>query len=326
MNYVNYAQCHQKPAEFETETYQERLVAIRNPNRCTPLYCIHPSGGDIGIYRKMATRLSSECAVWGVQSRLLCGAKTERASLEEMAAAYCHLINEHQPTGTIRLLGFSLGGFLASLMAQEFQKLSRVVSFLGLIDSNPAWTSGAKTSRHELCVRMKQVFTKFQSVGVLTEQPIDTVDRDVAILVDACLGSRQISPKEVVARTAAMGYVPSHQLESDMLLKFTDAFLSHCRLMEGFQAPEVDCPLRIWWPSESKRENEAGSLIWASKSQTDFAESCIEGDHYSMMRGASVRELAKQVEAAIKEADSLASWKQSQSALKLCGCSIDSNC
>ena len=119
MNYVNYAQCHQKPAEFETETYQERLVAIRNPNGCTPLYCIHPSGGDIGIYRKMATRLSSECAVWGVQSRLLCGAKTERASLEEMAAAYCHLINEHQPTGTIRLLGFSLGGFLASLMAHE---------------------------------------------------------------------------------------------------------------------------------------------------------------------------------------------------------------
>jgi thioesterase domain-containing protein len=326
MNYFNCSQRHQKPVEFQTETNLDRLLAIRNRQGRFPLYCIHPSGGDIGIYRKMATRISADFSVWGIQSRLLCGAKTEMASLEEMAVEYCRLINAHQPTGNLRLLGFSLGGFLASLMAREFEKSSRVVSFLGLIDSNPAWIGDSKTSRHELCVRLKQVFTKFQSVGVLKPKPTDTVERDVANLVDACLGSRHISPEEVMSKTAALGYFPSHQRESEMLLKFTDAFLSHCRLMECFVAPKVECPLRVWWPSESKLENEAGSTIWAKKSQTDFAESCIEGDHYSIMRGASVRELAKQVEAAIREADSLASWKLNHSAPKLCGCSIDSNC
>jgi len=326
MNYVNHSVCHSKPTEFQTEAQLDRLIAIRNPQGSTPLFCVHPSGGDIGIYRKMATRLGANLSVWGIQSGLLCGAKTELASLEEMAVEYCRLVNEHQPTGNIRLLGFSLGGFLASLMAREFEKTSRVVSFLGLIDSNPAWTGESKTSRHELCVRLKQVFTKFQSVGVLKVAPIDTVERDVATLVDECLGHRQISPEEVMAKTTAMGYVPSQQRESDLLLKFTDAFLTHCRLLDGFEAPEVNCPLRVWWPSESKTENEAGSVIWARKSQSDFSESCVEGDHYSIMRGASVRELAKQVEAAINQADSLASWKQSQSARKLCGCSIDSNC
>ncbi len=281
----------------------DQLVSIRNPEQSDPIFCLHPSGGDIGIYRKLAARLSAKRSVWGVQSRLLCGSHTEAATLEEMANDYCSLIDSHHPEGKIRLLGFSLGGFIASLMAEKFQQNSRVVSFLGLIDSNPAWTSGTTKSRQELCLRLTQVFTKFQSIGVMRQKPLEIVERDVAILVDTCLSDAPVTSAEMMAKTTAMGYVPDRQRDSDLLMQFTHTFLTHCRLLKGFSAPEIDCPLHLWWPSDGEQENEIGSAIWAGRSKFQIEESCIEGSHYSIMRGAAVRRLAEQVDAAIERTE-----------------------
>lgn len=290
------------PGERLDSVLADQLVSIRNPDHGDPIYCMHPSGGDIGIYRKLASRLSKR-GIWGIQSRLLCGADTEAATLEEMASDYCSLIENHQPDGKIRLLGFSLGGFIATLMAKRFQQNSRVVSFLGLIDSNPAWTSGTTKSRQELCLRLTQVFTKFQSIGVMQQKPLEIVERDVAILVDTCLGDDPVTTAEVMAKTTAMGYVPDRQRDSDLLMQFTHTFVTHCRLLRGFKAPEIDCPLYLWWPSEGGQENETGSAIWAGRSKFEVEESCIEGSHYSIMRGAAVRRLAEQVDTAIERTE-----------------------
>lgn len=303
MNLTSHAVCPGELIDGQSSTRSRQLVAMRHAGKGKPLFCIHPSGGDIGIYRKLASRIGPELSVMGIQSRLMCGAESEFSNLEEMAFDYACLVKEHQPVGAIRLLGFSLGGFLASLMARELQQAGRSVAFLGLIDSDPNWTTATETSRQELCLRLTQVFTKFQSIGVMREKPLEIVQRDVAILVNSCMGNHHISPTEVMANTIAMGYVPSRQKDSDLLLKFTNTFLTHCRLLKDFKPPIVNCPLYLWWPSEATPDE---SQPWASKANLTVSESVIEGSHFSIMRGAAVRNLAEELEAAIAHEDALA--------------------
>jgi len=255
------------------------------------------------IYRKLATKLSRERSILGIQSRLECGANSEFASLEEMASAYARIIDDYQPTGTIRLLGFSLGGFIASLMARQFHQSGRDVSFLGLIDSNPNWVAGSETSRQQLCFRLTQVFAKFQSIGVMHQRPSNLVERDVATLVDMCLSNHSISPHVVMEKTMAMGYFSDQQFETSIIMKFTSTFLTHCSLLKDFRPPPINCPLYLWWPSETKGENEIGTDAWSEFTPDKITESVIGGSHYSIMRGSAVRALASEVESAIEQTE-----------------------
>jgi len=305
MNLQSYASKRNNIESLRTVTLMRQLVPIRNPEGIAPLFCIHPSGGDIGIYRKLATRLDPNRCILGIQSRLECGASTEFSSLDEMAEQYAQIIEMQKPEGSIRLLGFSLGGFIASLVARNLHQSGRTVSFLGLIDSNPDWTVESDTSRNELCLRLAQVFTKFQNIGVMRMKPIETVHRDVAILVDTVLGDQPVSSSEIMAKTTAMGYVPDRQVDANALNKFTNTFLTHCRLLKNFRPPQVECPLSLWWPSETENENARGTEIWTQRARSTVSASAIKGSHYSIMRGSSVRKMAAELETAIELSESL---------------------
>ena len=305
MNLQSYASRRANIESRRTANFMRQLVSIRNPDGISPLFCIHPSGGDIGIYRKLATRLDPNRSIFGIQSRLECGASTELSSLDEMAHQYSEIIEMQKPDGPIRLLGFSLGGFVASLIARNLQQSGRTVSFLGLIDSNPSWTLESDTSRSELCARLAQVFEKFQNIGVMRMKPVETVHRDIAILVDTVLGDQPVTSSDIMAKTTAMGYVPDRQVDANALHKFTNTFLTHCRLLKNFRPPQVLCPLSLWWPSETENENAAGTEIWSQCAQSTFSASAIKGTHYSIMRGSSVRTLAGELESAIELSESL---------------------
>jgi len=59
----------------------------------------------------------------------------EDESLEAMAIDYAQYIRQKQASGPYHLLGWSLGGTLAVLVAQELEKQGQRVGFLGLVDS-----------------------------------------------------------------------------------------------------------------------------------------------------------------------------------------------
>ncbi len=280
-----------------------QLVALRPQGDKSPLFCIHPSGGDVGIYRKLVTRLEPNRPVWGIQSRMLCGAESEFSSLQEIASTYAEIIKSKQPHGVILMIGFSLGGFIATLVVNELNAAGRTVSFLGLIDSNPSWTAAAETSQRELCLRLEQVFTKFQSIGILKAKPMERVQKDISFLANACLGDSSMSSEAVIDQIDEMGYLPSGSSERAILSKFTSTFLAHCNLLADFTPNPIDCPLHLWWPSESISESELGSSLWADHASSTVTESIVEGSHYSIMRGPTVRQLANEIDAVIDSVD-----------------------
>jgi amino acid adenylation domain-containing protein len=110
------------------------LVKIRDGAR-RPLFCIHPTGGEVMCYLELARSLDDDRPVYGVQAPELAAGEPGSASIEEMAARYLREIRKAQPEGPYLLAGWSLGGLVAFEMARQLRSEGEAAERLILIDT-----------------------------------------------------------------------------------------------------------------------------------------------------------------------------------------------
>lgn len=273
------------------------LVPLRSSDHGTPLYCIHPSGGDIGIYRKLVRNLCKGYPVFGIQSRLAAGDDEEFPTMEAMASHYAQLIVEQHPQGPVRLLGFSFGGFVASRISSLLIQLGREVTFLGLIDSDLRWMDDdAVTARKTLKLRLKQLSIQFQEIGIFNRVPREQLDEHVDEIVANSLGpNSDLSSTDMIEYLQSRGYLSSQSPPATTLSHFVSRFLTHCNLIRNSKMGAIDSPMKLWWPSDSDEIASVRRRSWQSHSKHDIVERVLEGSHYSIMRMPTVRTLANQV-------------------------------
>ncbi|OPA84560.1 hypothetical protein BFW87_29090 [Pseudomonas fluorescens] len=101
----------------------------------TPLFCIHAGFGTVFDYEPLARALGTARQVIAVQSRMLLDPLWKDESLAGMARDYVGYVRQQQPEGPYHLVGWSLGGTLAALMAAELQRQGQTVEWLGLLDA-----------------------------------------------------------------------------------------------------------------------------------------------------------------------------------------------
>ncbi|AZE60746.1 non-ribosomal peptide synthase/polyketide synthase [Pseudomonas synxantha] len=131
-----------KPTIAELSGFAEEDASL-NPllllNSETPqsptLFCLHAGFGTVFDYEPLARRLDGQRSVYGLQCRMLLDRQWEDESLESMAVDYSQYIRQQQASGPYHLMGWSLGGTLAVLVAQELESQGQRVAFLGLVDS-----------------------------------------------------------------------------------------------------------------------------------------------------------------------------------------------
>ncbi|WP_407681600.1 amino acid adenylation domain-containing protein [Pseudomonas mangiferae] len=100
-----------------------------------PLFCLHAGFGTVFDYEPLARRLEGRRSVYGLQCRMLLDRAWQDDSLEAMAIDYAQYIRQKQPSGPYHLLGWSLGGTLAVLVARELERQGQAIAYLGLVDS-----------------------------------------------------------------------------------------------------------------------------------------------------------------------------------------------
>jgi len=135
----------------EVNVSDSSLVSLNRGNTDTaPLFCIHPGLGGIYDYRPLAQKLEGIRKTYGIACPMLGELSRNYGSLEEMADDYVEWIVRKQPQGAYHLLGWSLGGALAAMIASRLEKMGGKVGFLGLIDSFiPGARSDSAGSGHE---------------------------------------------------------------------------------------------------------------------------------------------------------------------------------
>ncbi|WP_460042944.1 non-ribosomal peptide synthase/polyketide synthase [Pseudomonas sp. S2_H01] len=99
-----------------------------------PVFCVHPVSGTVVGYYALARRLSTQWDVWGIQNRQVLDGQWRDRSIEQMARDYVKALLEQQPSGTYRLIGWSMGGTMVLEMARLLTRLGKRVAFVGLID------------------------------------------------------------------------------------------------------------------------------------------------------------------------------------------------
>ncbi|WP_154677240.1 non-ribosomal peptide synthetase [Parafrankia discariae] len=110
------------------------LLPLRAGSGGAPLFCVHPAGGLGWEYAALRRTVGGDRPLYAVQNPSLSGAPAA-GSLSELAAEYVRRIREVQPTGPYHLLGWSLGGNIAYLMACRLQDDGERVGLLTLLDA-----------------------------------------------------------------------------------------------------------------------------------------------------------------------------------------------
>ncbi|MGJ5203811.1 non-ribosomal peptide synthase/polyketide synthase [Bradyrhizobium sp. HKCCYLR20261] len=111
-----------------------------------PLFCLHGGFGTVFDYAPLARRFEGRRQLIGLQCRTLIAPDFADRSLQAMAVDYVDEIVRTQAAGPYHLIGWSLGGLIACLVAAELERRGATVARLGLVDSFVARPGRQRTS------------------------------------------------------------------------------------------------------------------------------------------------------------------------------------
>jgi hypothetical protein len=82
----------------------------------------------------------------------------------------------------------------------------------------------------------------------------------------------------------------------DYLSDLLSRFATHMNLIVGFQPPQIQAPLFVWWAGENRRGDGVANKSWGGYSQKGVVEEILPGDHYEVMSPPVATRLAEQLE------------------------------
>ena len=116
------------------------LVPIQTKGNTTPLFCIHPGGGDVWCYHDLSRALGPQHPCYGLMAKGCDGVEPPLTSVTSMATSYLSAIRQQQPTGPYALAGWSFGGLVAFEIACQLQSDGEKVDLLAIIDSGVVYS------------------------------------------------------------------------------------------------------------------------------------------------------------------------------------------
>ena len=269
---------------------RDHLVVIKQGSG-VPIFCFHPLGGGVGIYGGLSPHVPESLPLIGVESRLVRGAATEYGTLAEMVDAYVAAVRGAH-LGPYRLVGFSLGGYLAARVAQVLHETGGHVEFVGVID----WDGQQKATpvaQREALVRLSMASYLFlqQEMAILRPRPEHVLREEICALVDRVTNDDSSGGETFFRWVVDNELTTSRSLEG-LARQYLVRFEQHCRLLtRGLPPPDVGVPLIVWRASHGFG---SGLESWGRREGL-AREHVFEGDHNALMRPAALKQVAEQM-------------------------------
>ncbi|HEX8173617.1 MAG TPA: amino acid adenylation domain-containing protein [Pyrinomonadaceae bacterium] len=110
------------------------LVEIQTEGERTPIFFMHPIGGEVFGYGTLARYLGNAHPFYGIQARGLDGMEEPFTDMRAMASYYVEIVRSVQPRGPYILGGYSLGAVIAFEMAHQLQESGEEIALLAVLD------------------------------------------------------------------------------------------------------------------------------------------------------------------------------------------------
>jgi myxalamid-type polyketide synthase MxaB len=278
------------------------VVPIRTAGDRSPLVVFHPVGGGIGAYAALARQLPADLPLYGIESRLMRGAATEFADIDTMVRAYVAAVADVAPPPS-RLFGFSLGGYVAARVAEALEASGSVVELVGVVewDARPRLTVEAKT---EALLRLSMATYRFleRQIGTALALTDSGLRRELGPLVERVIREGHERSDVFLRWAVDRGLIVGDTMHT-WARQYLSCFGQHCALLApDLPLPRLRAPLAVWRAHEG-----FGSGLASWQHAGVGIEHVTGGDHFAYLRPPGVLELAKQLDALLRQAPGVAS-------------------
>ena len=120
---------------IEDETPSRCVVPIQPKGSRPPFFCVHDGDGHVLNFHDLARHLGEEQPFYGIQCVGLDGEEMPFTRIDDMAGHYVGEMRKIQPAGPYYIGGYSFGGRVAYVMAQQLRAAGEEVALLALLDT-----------------------------------------------------------------------------------------------------------------------------------------------------------------------------------------------
>jgi|GEM_PF-4137547 len=207
------------------------IITSLNSEKNKPVIVfVHPLGGTIFSYKKLATHLNVKNKIIGIQENFLSGSVRLYKSLEEQAKFYNERIREHTDSNELILIGHSSGGTIAFEMATQLIAIKYKINKLILLDS---WVDipidiMLKNSFKKIMLRQfKQINPDMLSVTKFNmDNWVATLWQRMDLLMQYKPGNLNVNTSLLIAKEPTPDYTPAKSL-SETWGKYINNLDSH---------------------------------------------------------------------------------------------------
>ncbi|MFY0523094.1 alpha/beta fold hydrolase [Archangium gephyra] len=279
-------------------TVQGNRVTLQPEGTGTPVFWVHPVGGNVLCYAELARHLGTGRPFHALQATGLDGSEAPLTRVEDMARRYVEQVRAVQPEGPYLLGGWSLGGTVAYEMARELRRQGQEVALLVLLDSfAPAGQSTPEPEAATLLAGFAADLAR--SAG-----------RELSLTPESLAG---LSPDEQLralwTRAREAGLLPPG-MGLEELRTLLEVARANLRAVASYN-PE---------PSEGRmlllraRDARKGATVdathgWGRLAASGLTVEDVPGDHHSALRAPHVTELAQRLTRWLEEAERAASGR-----------------
>jgi amino acid adenylation domain-containing protein len=233
-----------------------------------PLFMIHPIGGTVFGYARLAGELGGAFRVRGLQAPGLADGSRITASLADLVTDYTERIRAAQPAGPYRLSGWSMGGVIAFEIARRLEQAGAEVAMLALLDAPFAVPRDYLPAQPQLAGRF--LADVAHSLGW---NPADLPDPAT------CEAADQLGWLAARLRTGA-----GVEEDSGWLRRRFDLFGAHTQMIAGYQPepPAVRAPALI--VSADRSLNALARELWPRVLSGGVCVHPMDADHYTFLQ------------------------------------------
>jgi amino acid adenylation domain-containing protein len=278
---------------------QSPVVVIQPHGARSPLFLVHPAGGNVMCYYELARQLGADRPVYGLQDPGFDHPAGPALSVEQMAERYLDAIRTTQSKGPYVLGGWSTGGPLAFEMAAQLARAGDEIAGVVLLDALTPIAHTEEVNRQQattqaiasLSKRLGLYFGMKFNAEENAVQELGLVDREGYFL------------EELKKRS----FVPS-DTDVSFLRNFLRTSENNIRATWNYRPPLYAGNVSLiraaeTLPDLSDEEREQYSeptLGWQQFSQQPIHVDYVPGNHMTMMTMPYVKLLADQVQQCLK--------------------------
>jgi thioesterase domain-containing protein/acyl carrier protein len=262
------------------------VVLLRPSENNSPLFCVHPLGGNLFDYHTLSKILDIHRPIYGLQPRGIDGKQQPIERIEDMASYFIQSIQTIQPQGPYFIVGYSFGGIVAFDIARQLTERGEKVAFLGLVDIR--------------CPVIAEVATPFN-------EWIDIqLDRLQKLTIREQLNyiyEKLFKPKSQAYRDEVVATLSDLDLFTPELVKVLDC---NVHAAKQYQPQVFAGKATLFWSEyQDWYIKKYPTLGWGDLVADGLEIQRIPGNHTTLMQEPHVRVLAEKLELSIAEAAKL---------------------